>query len=150
MSQKHPESEERHFSIGYRVRKGDRTGTVTHLLNGWYRVNWDKGCEKNKCNRYGSWELQPIIDMSKPKQIDDGGPMFPVPSVGTGDPRDGMTCGHDGASLRDWFAGEALAGMLANPGMNPRDIGNKEISELAMFFADAMIAERNKSNEPTT
>lgn len=48
--------------------------------------------------------------MSDATPIDDGGPAFPVPSVGTGDPRDGMTQGSDGMSLRDWLAAhETLA-----------------------------------------
>ena len=56
--------------------------------------------------------------MTKPQ--DDGGPAFPIPGmspVGTGDPRDGMAGGCDpqpGMSLRDWFAGMALQGVLAS------------------------------------
>lgn len=41
-------------------------------------------------------------EMTEPK---DGGPAFPMASV---PPQQGMT-------LRDWFAGQALAGLLANP-----------------------------------
>lgn len=39
----------------------------------------------------------------------DGGPAFPITPVGTGDPRDGMSTGSSGMSLRDWFAGQATA-----------------------------------------
>ena len=41
------------------------------------------------------------------EKINDGGPAFPVSSVGTGDPRDGMTTGSPGMTLRDWFASHA-------------------------------------------
>lgn len=36
----------------------------------------------------------------------DGGPAFPLSDIGM--------YGHHGMSLRDWFAGQALAGSLAN------------------------------------
>ena len=39
--------------------------------------------------------------------INDGGPAFPIPAVGTGDPRDGMTVGASGMTLRDYFAAAA-------------------------------------------
>lgn len=37
----------------------------------------------------------------------DGGPAFPIPPVGTGDPRDGMSSGSSGLTMRDWFASQA-------------------------------------------
>lgn len=49
----------------------------------------------------------------------DGGPAFPVPSVGTGDPRDGMTRGSDGMTLRDYFAGQETLAEWDNPGADP-------------------------------
>lgn len=45
--------------------------------------------------------------------INDGGPAFPLPPVGTGDPRDGMAGGSPGMSLRAWFAGQAMNGILS-------------------------------------
>lgn len=63
--------------------------------------------------------------MGKPS---DGGPEFPALSI------------HCGMSLRDWFAGQALAGYRAN--------SNKEVSkDLAIWCyrdADAMLAQREK------
>lgn len=50
--------------------------------------------------------------MNKPIE---GEPAFPSPPVGTGDPRDGMTTGHPGMSLREWYIGKALQGFCANP-----------------------------------
>jgi hypothetical protein len=48
------------------------------------------------------------------KPINDGGPAFPMPPVGTGDPRDGMTSGSNGISIRDYFAAAALQGLMAS------------------------------------
>lgn len=67
----------------------------------------------------------------------DGGPAFPQRTeneygVGFFDP---------GMSLRDWFAGQALAGDLAaTPNCRPSVIGS---AERAYAYADAMIDARN-------
>lgn len=72
-------------------------------------------------------------------KIDDGGPAFPT-SLSAEGPFGGMT-------LRDWFAGHALAGWLATYGpdsSHPAD--RKGASELlakdAYTLADAMIEAR--------
>ena len=46
-------------------------------------------------------------------KVDDGGPAFPVSSCvnASGETHDSMI---RGMSLRDWFAGQALAGILSN------------------------------------
>ena len=49
-----------------------------------------------------------------------------------------------GMSLRDWFAGQALAGMLANPA---RDTDFEGFAADAYTFSDAMLAEREKGHE---
>ena len=53
--------------------------------------------------------------------------------------------GHDGVAhypgmtLRDWFAGQTLSGMMAHPG----DVGSpKYVAELAYEQADAMMEAR--------
>ena len=46
-----------------------------------------------------------------------------------------------GMSLRDWFAGQALMGVLADPNCG-HDLGRT--AEWAYMCADAMIAEREK------
>lgn len=69
--------------------------------------------------------------------INDGGPAFPMPPVGTGDPRDGMTCGSCGVTLRDYFAAAAVQAM---------DLTTQytflEYAQDAYRFADAMLKAR--------
>jgi hypothetical protein len=50
---------------------------------------------------------------------------------------------HSGMWLRDWFAGQALAGILAS---EPEDVAyaTNVAAERAYRFADAMLAERSK------
>ncbi len=62
---------------------------------------------------------------------DDGGHAFPVPL--------GCPGGLRGMSLRDWFAGQALVGMLARYG-GVCEPG--EVAWMAHKVADAMIEER--------
>lgn len=57
-------------------------------------------------------------------------PAFPHPSGAQG-------C--DGMTLRDWFAGQALAGLMANP-----SLGDDRAPHYAFFLADAMLIERNR------
>lgn len=81
----------------------------------------------------------------------DGGSAFPCEGEGHGDPRyhtPGMT-------LRDWFAGQALAGLLANSGgpiqsngmsgWSYTNCGPDSVAREAYDAADAMIAERSKA-----
>jgi len=64
----------------------------------------------------------------------DGGAAYP-PAVAA----DGYE-GPDGMSLRDYFAGQALAGMIA--GSQGLDITHGQFAENAYALADAMIAAR--------
>lgn len=73
----------------------------------------------------------------------DGGPAFPIGDM------------HYGMSLRDWFAGHALSGLVTSPPtpterdlerMFPRRtniIGHEVFGRLAYQIADAMIAARS-------
>lgn len=64
----------------------------------------------------------------------DGGPAF-----GHGNHSHG---GNPGMSLRDWFAGQALAGLAA------RSIYTREaLAKEAYEYADAMLAHRNTEGE---
>lgn len=66
-------------------------------------------------------------------KINDGGSAFPVP----------LHAQFRGASLRDYFAGQALMGLCANsvPGSHHRT--ENRVRD-AYALADAMIVERNK------
>ena len=58
---------------------------------------------------------------------DDGGPAFP-----------NNDATHPGMSLRDWFAGQALAGLCAY-----NEIADPSVYALACYaLSDAMLAER--------
>lgn len=51
----------------------------------------------------------------------------------------------DGMSLRDWFAGQALAGMMSNPNSSLFDEGRyRMIVDRAYLIADMMLPERQK------
>lgn len=63
--------------------------------------------------------------------IDDGGSAFPLPE-------DELHCVSPGMSLRDWFAGQALAG---KPNFD-QDFQRDAI--YCYLMADAMLAERAK------
>lgn len=66
---------------------------------------------------------------------------------------DSLTCGlHQGMTLRDYFAGQALMGICANPDLsmsasmrkiNPADCRNSFV-KCSYLLADAMLEERNK------
>jgi hypothetical protein len=61
--------------------------------------------------------------------IDDGGPAFP---------NSNDVCGCYGMTLRDWFAGQAMAAMVTPHTCDDR------IAQWSYQTADAMIAERAK------
>jgi hypothetical protein len=51
----------------------------------------------------------------------------------------------EGMSLRDWFAGQALAGIMANPNSELFDKGRyRMIVDRAYLVADMMLPERKK------
>lgn len=66
---------------------------------------------------------------------DDGGSAFPCEGGSGLYPDSGM-------SLRDWFAGQALAGLLADS--SNADCGPKGYAHDAYLMADAMLAARKE------
>lgn len=74
-------------------------------------------------------------------QIDNGGPAFPIlPPLGPdGTSATGYPYPYVGMSLRDYFAGQALAGAMADSNVS----GDPEsLAEAAYTVADAMLAAR--------
>ena len=74
------------------------------------------------------------------KPINDGGPAFPIPT-------EYMTTEHQGMSLRDWFAAQALIAMGGNYAPTGEITGNsllhaKTVATHCYSMADAMIAAR--------
>ena len=73
--------------------------------------------------------------MSDTKQINDGGPAFPtVCETINEEPAKGMT-------LRDWFAGQALAGILAGA---DKMVADDELAKMSYWAADAMLAAKKE------
>ena len=70
------------------------------------------------------------------KRIDDGGPAFPESHPEHPAPSSGMT-------LRDYFAGQALAGFGANPPSWTTD--HAILADACYKAADAMLAARKES-----
>lgn len=70
---------------------------------------------------------------------DDGGPAFPVTREHYDDSEPGM-------SLRDWFAGMAVAGALNSQAAEVRlRLVPESLAREAYALADALIAERGKT-----
>lgn len=67
--------------------------------------------------------------------VNDGGPAFPRSDSGYSITQSGMT-------LRDWFAGQCMAGQVSHPSntsVDPADIARDSYT-----MADMMIEERSK------
>lgn len=102
--------------------------------------------------------------MPETKPIDDGGPAFPgtlgTPGYGNstwtiGPNGDTICVEHNqGLSLRDWFAGNALQGILASETQGDGLVPSAPLSEMlerraalaAYKFADAMLEARKQPN----
>lgn len=74
----------------------------------------------------------------------DGGPAFPSPPLRYQVGDDGTEIrllGFHGMSLRDWYAGQALVGLLACP---ESEGTIKTMADYAYEYADAMMKRRKK------
>lgn len=74
----------------------------------------------------------------------DGGPAFarPYAEAKLLHGRDQYFFAQDGMSLRDWFAGMALQGMLSNQYVTKKSY--EEVVTGSYAYADAMLEEREK------
>jgi hypothetical protein len=77
---------------------------------------------------------------------DDGGPAYPVAPHSEDD---GVTMisrpGHPGMSLRDWFAGKALANGWRQMFTDPDEgVSYEDIARYCFEMAEAMMAERER------
>lgn len=71
-------------------------------------------------------------------QKNNGGPAYPVPGLQDDESFNGM-------SLRDYFAGQALAGLMANLPKTMYGLDwERNVAQGAYLLADAMLAERAK------
>lgn len=70
-------------------------------------------------------------------KIDDGGPAFPSEGEGHGNPK----YHSPGMTFHDWLVGQALAGYIANPGME--GVAAFVVRD-CFAIADAIITERAK------
>lgn len=53
-----------------------------------------------------------------------------------------------GMTLRDWFAGQALIGLMSDPGLRPCNVDEFEHMAHRLYqVADAMLTERQKGGE---
>lgn len=93
-----------------------------------------------ECRRYAALVeelgVDRVTDMMR-GGVDGGGPAFPC----EGGPASGLHP-NPGMSLRDWFAGQVLAGVTANN--LHEDATNAKLAAVAYEMADAMLAERAK------
>jgi hypothetical protein len=78
----------------------------------------------------------------------DGGPAFPFSYVQRSSYGAGLVTTHDGMSLRDWFAGQALialATIYASPYFETTKIIDQKLwSKNSYALADLMLAERKR------
>ena len=76
------------------------------------------------------------------EQINDGGTAFHSITIKGGDNYNAPTkCYHKGMSLRDWFAGQALVGLLSGPAEEGATTPDLK-AVVAYQFADAMLKAR--------
>ena len=90
------------------------------------------------------------------KSKQDGGPAFPTDGFKRDLKKYEGDWGQPGMSLRQWYAGMALMGLLSNPAVITEerwgDIaqgirGGDAVSKAALMHADALIARSNEGDE---
>jgi len=84
-----------------------------------------------------------------PRSVEDGWPAFPSLDIYEAYDRDTerykvQSDTATGMALRDWFAGRAMAAMLARDIYGPSTFTHGSAAAMAYEVADAMIVERDK------
>ena len=83
--------------------------------------------------------MRGIVTMSAPN---DGGPAFPCETYGIKNGKE-TTIPTNGMSLRDWFAGQVLCGICANPRLDGQGY-HPAVAASCYEMADAMLAARQQ------
>jgi hypothetical protein len=79
----------------------------------------------------------------------DGGPIYPEPAYIAAPDEQGdrvVVMASDGMSLRDWFAGQAMIGLMSafgEPGLRGEGWAQRVAAD-SYALADALLAERSK------
>lgn len=82
-------------------------------------------------------------------EIKDGGAAFPLAYAETNEHGVQFPFVHAGMTKRDWYAGQALVGLMGDPGLRPSSTAEFVHMARRLFqVADAMLAERNKIASP--
>ncbi len=91
----------------------------------------------------GGWAGRTEFTGDEMSKVDDGGSAFPKPGFYFDEPAGERRkyLPENGMSLRDWFAGQALADCMGFHG------GAKEAAKAAYEIADALLAHRTKGRE---
>ena len=89
-------------------------------------------CPQPFCGYRQNWAMMPSEEeIAAVTALSTGGPAFPCSQ-------------HTGLTMRDWFAGQALIGLLAFPGEESSQLDIQTAAQEAYEQADAMMAERAK------
>jgi hypothetical protein len=76
--------------------------------------------------------------------MNDGGPAYPQPAIDNQGRVDyALEMGWGGMTLRDYFAAQAIAGLLVHA-VEPYGVYAEALAAAAYGMADAMIAQRGK------
>lgn len=81
----------------------------------------------------------------------EGGPAFPRPDTTWNPTADLVGAqGHPGMTLRDWFAGQTIAGLLASGALyttSGKPAVTEDFAQGSYIMADAMLVEREKPHK---
>jgi hypothetical protein len=115
----------------------------TKHTSGPWRIVWETDAFGNRHSRQFISTGEPRGKSVMADKRNDGGPAFPCEQTRDEMHGDWNQTFCPGMSLRDWFAGQALAGLVANP-TNHLRFNSEDDAEYVYKIADAMLAEGEK------